>query len=168
VPGLSVGPLGLLDTKTLGASCDLFTVVLSFTGKEAVLPFPSKSSSPKILSLAAWYLASRSFNVSLAEDEGGGVGDLEFDSEGRLRMRRVGWNAPGGGVRTWCGDMVITAGIGLGAFAFLEPGDFSKESIRRDRWPIERTRHPKYAGYPSLSLPLRHHRLPNHHEQVLV
>ena len=79
-------------------------------------------SSPNILSRAAWYLASRSWMVSELEDVGGGVGELEFD--GRLRMRIVGWNAPGGGDRTErdavADGEIIRAGMGFGDFSFLE------------------------------------------------
>jgi hypothetical protein len=59
--------------------------------------------------------------VSEAEDDGGGVGELEF--EGRLRMRIAGWNAPGGGdimVRVDVADgEIIRDGMGFGDLVFL-------------------------------------------------
>lgn len=48
------------------------------------------------------------------------MGDVEF--EGRLRMRIVGWNAPGGGDRTERDDVaegeIIRAGMGFGDLVF--------------------------------------------------
>lgn len=84
---LSPGPLGFLDTRTLETLFGLFNV--SFLG-DWVSVLPSGEGSPNIRSLAAWYLASRSPKDSEDVDDGGGVGDLEFDSEDRLSMRMVG------------------------------------------------------------------------------
>jgi hypothetical protein len=59
--------------------------------------------------------------VSEVEEDGGGVGELEL--EGRLRMRMVGWKAPGGGDRTEREDVadgeITRAGMGFGDLEFL-------------------------------------------------
>jgi hypothetical protein len=59
--------------------------------------------------------------VSEVEEDEGGVGELEL--EGRLRMRMVGWKAPGGGDRTERGDVadgeITRAGMGFGDLEFL-------------------------------------------------
>jgi hypothetical protein len=62
--------------------------------------------------------------VSDVEEDAGGVGDLESEFDGRLSIRIVGWNAPGGGESTERGEVaegeIIRAGIGFGAFVFLQ------------------------------------------------
>lgn len=122
---LSPGPLGFRTTATVGTFCGVscFLSFLSPEDWEEVLPCPLCASFPKILSLAAWYLASRSFRDS-DEEDGGGVGEFELELEGRLSIRIVGWKAPKGGDTTWCDAEAegerTTDGIGFEAFAFLE------------------------------------------------
>lgn len=75
-------------------------------------------SPPKILSLAAWYLASLSLNDSspLGTD---GTSLFAAFVPGRLRMRMTGWKAAGGGVGV---ELDTTVGMGAAGLVFLGKG----------------------------------------------
>ncbi|KAJ6587368.1 histidine phosphatase superfamily [Mycena sp. CBHHK59/15] len=101
------GPLGLRTTATPAAAGDIRPPCLS-SGDDAPSPSP-----PNIRYLAAWYRASRSFNVSPATACGWSDTGVVF--VGRFNIRIFGWNAAAGGAEAVCVELE-TMRLGMGAF----------------------------------------------------